>query len=436
MLRCVRRRIVLIGLPVQLAAALVIQVAARSASLSGHGVSITEALRRPVTGPLRGSVCPAGAVSLAPGASIQRAVNTHPGRTTFCLKAGVHTLGGAITPKTGNTFVGELGAILDGTGWKTTDSTQGAFRAHNEDIDDVTIRNLVIRSMPQRGIHAFSWASDRWTIEHNEIAGNNVGVLVPHASVVRANYIHHNVGNASSSIPAERGGGYIVYQATDVVFEQNELAHNGSEQKVTQSSDVTFRGNFVHHNEENGIWYDGDNVRSVIEANIVEDHPGTGVFYEISGRGVIRQNAIRRSGDHGVLISTSQDVEVHHNMLEDNFRGIQYFLNCGAVGGGAISWDLTNNTVSGNAVSIGAKPESLAAGLSHTSDCAPGRIVMYMNASKRLEFVDNRYIVPSADGRYWLWGSGSGSLKSFSEWQGIGHDRRGARQEPRPLERR
>ena len=42
------------------------------------------------------------------------------------------------------------GAILDGSGWSTADDTQAAFRAHNEDIDYVTIRNLVIRNMPQR----------------------------------------------------------------------------------------------------------------------------------------------------------------------------------------------------------------------------------------------------------------------------------------------
>ena len=40
----------------------------------------------------------------------------YPGATTFCLRAGVHDLTSSITPKTGNTFVGEYGAILDGTG--------------------------------------------------------------------------------------------------------------------------------------------------------------------------------------------------------------------------------------------------------------------------------------------------------------------------------
>src|SRR5262245_56924072 len=105
--------------------------------------------------------CPVGAVDLPPGTDIQRAVDASPTGTTFCLKAGVHAITSAITPKTGNTFVGEYGAILDGSRWTTADLTQAAFRAHNQDIDDVTIRNLVIQHMPQRGIHAFPWMSDR-----------------------------------------------------------------------------------------------------------------------------------------------------------------------------------------------------------------------------------------------------------------------------------
>ena len=205
-------------------------------------------------GPQRTITCPAGAVDVPIGADIQRVVDARPSGTTFCLKAGVHAITAAITPKSGHTFVGEYGAVLDGTGWKTTDRTQGAFRAHNQDVDDVTIRNLVIRNMPQKGIHAFRDFSDRWTIEFNEIASNQTGVSFPNHSVLRNNYIHHNVGNPSASDPAERGGGYAGYQATDTILDTNEIAYNGPEQKVMESVNVTFRNNFVHHNVGDGIW--------------------------------------------------------------------------------------------------------------------------------------------------------------------------------------
>ena len=266
-----------------------------------------------VVGPQSDISCPVGAVDLPRGTDIQRVVDAYPGGTAFCLKAGVHAITGAITPKTGDVFVGEYGAILDGTRWTTADQTQAAFRAHNQDIDDVTIRNLVIQHMPQRGIHAFPWMSDRWIVEYTEITGGQVGIQVGNQSVVRHSWIHHNVGNPFSPIPVERGGGYSVYQSTDVLFEHNEISYNGPEQKVSLSTNVTFRDNFVHHNRWDGIWYDGDNVGSLIEGNRVEDHPGSAIFYEISGRGVIRNNVVRRSGEHGVFISTSKEVEIYNN---------------------------------------------------------------------------------------------------------------------------
>ncbi len=376
-----------------------------------------------VVGPQPSISCPVGAVDLPPGTDIPRAVDAYPGGTTFCLRAGMHGVTSAITPKTGDTFVGEYGAVLDGTRWTTADLTQAAFRSQNQDIDDVTIRNVVIQHMPQRGIHAYPFMSDRWIVEYTEISGGQVGVQLGNQSVVRHSFIHHNVGNPFSPVPSDRGGGYHLYQATDVLFENNEISYNGPEQKVSLSTNVTFRDNFVHHNRFDAIWYDGDNIGSVIEGNTVEDNPGSGIFYEISGRGVIRNNVVRRS-EHGVFISTSRDVEIDNNTLEDNFRGIQYFVTCSAIGGGAIGWDLVNDIAHSNIVKVGAASGSYASGLSYTSDCVPRQIAAYVNGSKRLQFADNRYAVPSVIGNYWLWGAGS--LKPFSDWQVLGLDRQGS----------
>ena len=41
-------------------------------------------------GPQASITCPAGAVSIMPGQSVQSSVNVYPGTTTFCLRAGVH----------------------------------------------------------------------------------------------------------------------------------------------------------------------------------------------------------------------------------------------------------------------------------------------------------------------------------------------------------
>lgn len=362
-------------------------------------------------GPQPTITCPVGAVAILPGQSIQAAVNAGAATSTFCLKAGLHALTGAITPKSGQTFVGEFGAILDGSGWQTADTTQGAFRAHNQDIDDVTIRNLVIRHMPQRGIHAFADFADRWTIESNEITGTHTGLSVGKASIVRANRIHHNAG-----------GGYGAYRGHGTVFDNNEIAYNGSEQKIVQATGVVFRNNWVHHNTHDGIWYDADNTNAVIEGNTVEDHPREGIFYEISGNAIIRNNSIRRSGSSGLFLSTSRDTEISGNTLEDNRYGLWFFVACSRVGAGNVKADLTNNTAHDNTIRI-TNTTHLTSVLTST-DCAGGLELPYTSGAKKNTFQNNRYFVPTVTGRWWAWGLGQ--LKTWSDWRALGQDATGS----------
>jgi parallel beta-helix repeat protein len=374
----------------------------------------------PVTsayGPQASITCPASAVQIQPGQPIQTAVNGNPGTTTFCLRAGVHSLTSSITPKTGNTFVGEYGAILDGSNWSTTDTTQAAFRAHNQNIDYVTIRNLVIRKMPQKGIHAYYWLTpDHWTIENNEITGSHTGLTFPDHSLIRNNYIHHNYGNPAGATAAERGGGYGGYYASYTTFENNEISYNGKEQKVMESTNVTFRNNFVHHNQGDGIWYDGGNPGALVEGNRVEDNARNGIFYEASDGSVIRNNTIRRSGDTGVFISTSKNAEIYGNTVENNFRAITYFINCGGMVGRTI--DLQNNWAHNNIIRVGTQSGAFATGLSYTSDCSPAQVTLYHSSTKNNRFSSNTYYVPDVNGWLWLWNG----LKQWFPWQGIPQD--------------
>ena len=141
----------------------------------------------------------------------------------------------------------------------------------------------------------YYWMSDHWTIEYNEIASNKMGLESAPNFTIRNNYIHHNVGNASSSNPAERGGGYLVVRADNTTFDSNEIAYNGPEQKVGQSANVTFRNNFVHHNVCAGIWYDTNtNAGALIEGNRVEDNGRIGIALESSIGATIRNNTVRR----------------------------------------------------------------------------------------------------------------------------------------------
>ena len=358
-------------------------------------------------GPQSTITCPAGAVSILPGQFIQSFVNLNPGGTTFCLAAGVYNLTSAITPKTGDVFVGEYGAILDGSGWSTSDDTQAAFRAHNQDIDYVTIRNLVIRNMPQRGIHAYYYMSDHWTVEYNEItASRNLGIVFPGTSTIRNNYIHHN-----------SYGGYMADYSSGTTLESNEIAYNGTQQKVSESANVTFRNNYVHNNAGAGIWFDSDNTSAVIEGNRLEDNGSNSIWFEIGSGVIIRNNVIRRSADTAIFISTSKNADIYGNTLENNSRGITYFVNCPSVGGGAISFDLANNSSHDNTITVGTQTYPFAAVFNY-SNCTSTQVAPYANGSKSLTFTHNTYHVPSTSGQYWYWVD----FKTWTQWQGIPQD--------------
>jgi len=363
-------------------------------------------------GPTTSITCPAGAINIFPGTSIQSVVNSYGTNTTFCLRSGTHFVNSPVTPKTGDTFIGEYGAIVDGNGWATNNDADAAFRAYNDDIDFVTIRNLVIRNL-RRGIHAGwpSLAPDHWTIENNEIGPNYSGIQFPASSTVRNNYIHNNTYS-----------GYIGNSASNSLLENNEIAFNGWEQKVTLATNVTFRGNFVHHNNGAGIWFDSDNTNVLIEGNRVEDNGWVGIFYEISDTAIIRNNAIRRNGDAGVMLSTSKNTQVYNNTLDNNFRGITYFLNCGAVGNGTIIYDLKNNSSYDNTVTTTASG-AWATNFSYTSNCTATQVAPYKNGAMNLTYTHNTYDVTSpATGQYWYWDG----FKTWSEWQAMGQDTTGS----------
>jgi parallel beta-helix repeat protein len=391
-------------------------------SASGGGSGGGGSISNSGVGPQPTIACPAEAVAIWPGTEIQGVVDTFPGNTTFCLKAGTFSIKSSITPKTGDTFVGEYGAILDGSGWSTSDATQGAFRAHNQDIDYVTIRNLFIRNMPQSGIHTYYWMSDHWTIEYTEIAYAKIGLEFSPNFTIRNNYIHHNVGsNPTSSNPAERGGGYQGFRSDNTIFDSNEIAYNGLEQKVGMSANVTFRNNFVHHNMRDGIWYDtNSNAGAVIDGNRVEDNGRIGIAFESSVGGTISNNTVRRNAGDGIFISMSQNAQIYSNTLEANFGGIEYFLNCDSL---SLGEDVKNNAAHDNTIIVGTQSYTYASAFSYLSSCSSTQLAPYLNGSKNLTFSRNVYKVPSLSfDRYFFWGA----WKFWNEWQAMGQDAGGS----------
>jgi parallel beta-helix repeat protein len=187
---------------------------------------------------------------------------------------------------------------------------------------------------------------------------------------------------------------------------------------------VVFRNNFVHHNAADGIWYDTGNVGVLVEGNRVEDNGREGISHEVGGSAIIRNNTIRRNKSSGIFVATSKNTEIYGNTLEDNYRGIQFFLNCAAVGGGTLKYDLYNVYAHDNSVRVPTTSGAWGNALSYISSCTTTQVAPYLNGSKSLRFVHNTYRVPSLMTKYWMWGLMS--FRYWVEWQNLGQDQTGA----------
>ena len=124
-----------------------------------------------------------------------------------------------------------------------------------------------------------------------------------------------------------------------------------------------------------------------------------------------------------MFISTSKNAQIYSNRIDSNFRGILYYVNCTAVGGGAIGFDLANNSAHGNTIIVSSQSGAFANGFSYSSACSSTQAAPYMNGSKNLTFTRNSYSVPSLGGRYWLFWD---SVKYWGQWQSLGLDVEGA----------
>ncbi len=85
---------------------------------------------------------PADAIPVAVGADLQSLVDAAPAGSTFWIEAGVHRMQ-SVTPKDGDHFIGEHGAVLNGArlitefdreghNWVATGQNQEGFRSGTE----------------------------------------------------------------------------------------------------------------------------------------------------------------------------------------------------------------------------------------------------------------------------------------------------------------
>ncbi|AYL39191.1 right-handed parallel beta-helix repeat-containing protein [Streptomyces fungicidicus] len=306
------------------------------------------------------SGAPAGAVTVDPSVTGDVAAKTRnsPPHTTFWLRPGTHRLAAdryaQVVPKTGNVYLGAPGAVLDGR--KTNQYAFGGTAR------DVTLRHLTVQGFVaphDEGVVNHD-SADGWVIEHSTIQNNSgAGLMAGARQRVRANCLR---ANGQYGMNAYKAGGPL----RDLVVEGNEITGNNTDDwerkrpgcgctggvKFWSVDGADIRGNWVHDNRGAGLWADTNNNDFRIEENVLEANDGAALIYETSYNAVVRENTIRRnnwvegrkSADRGdsfpfatVYVSESggepripartDRIEIHRNVLEDNWSGITLWEN-------------------------------------------------------------------------------------------------------------
>jgi hypothetical protein len=301
-----------------------------------------------------------------------------------------------------------------------------AIRSTNTGI---TVKNLVVEKV---GNQAQEGAIDdqgaNWVIEYNDVRynhGHNVHADA-NGSIIRRNKIHH-------SMQMGFGG-----TGDNLTMEYNEINHNnrdnsydagweGGGGKWAETNQLTMRGNWSHHNNGVGLWTDINNINTLYENNYLNNNTEAGIEHEISYAATIRNNvsvdnspnattAFYQGGQ--IQIAESPDVEVYGNTVRgrDGIGGRAQNRGTGTFG----PWEIHNLNVHDNDIEVSDLGGwHLAAAI--VSDDASQQPAVWTSWNNHYEA--NDYFVPTTDA-FWDW---SDSLKTWAQWQALGHDDTGTR---------
>lgn len=352
-----------------------------------------------------------GDVRFDPGDAVASVVAGSANGTVFVFSPGVYS-GVSIEPKSGQKFLGEAGAVLDGKG------AEFAFRSN---VPNVTVDGLEIKGYrpgPKEGV--VDGIRD-WVVSNNHIHHNaEVGVKATTGWKVLGNNIHHNgrYGLTGSGVSILVEGNEIAYNSTDY-----GITGSSGGTKFVQTDGLVLRGNYVHHNFGNGLWADINNQGYLIEDNIVVGNQKSGIDVELGCGGTVRNNRLEENGSKdphpnwmsgsGILVSNARDVEVYGNVLVNNTKGI------GAIHRdrtGSPSYpnvtkcvpDLKNLNVHNNVIT---QSSDAAAGLDANHD--EGQVFSSWNN----RFHNNTYNVGNGDQFRW-----KGKWITITEWKTAGNN--------------
>jgi hypothetical protein len=352
-------------------------------------------------------------VSARPGRNLQAMINARGAGATFCLKPGTYRIPIPLIPKARQRFVASQRrrAILTGNG------VTGSFAFNGQGVAGVEIRGLVVRDFvpPDLGGYAAIKAGPGWRVIDNQIGPNrNTGLYHEARSVVRGNLIKWNSLSGIGGFKAHRS---LVVNNVLVRNGNSRVSGKATAAKWLGSIGLVVRGNYFHHNWNNSLWLDGDNLDSLVEDNIVADNFGKGIHYEISCAGVIRRNVVKRNTGPGILVVASRNVDVSRNIVTGNGDGIHVSHQDRTSENGAndkCRWVTGRVRIHHNKIKMTRGTTGL-----WTFQASDGNAIF---RDGRVRFSANSYLVARRVRRPFLWANGD---RTWPGWRLYGQDRDG-----------
>lgn len=173
--------------------------------------------------------------------------------------------------------------------------------------------------------------ADKATVE-NVVISYNAGVGLAWANPRNNSTVTNSVFARNGSIgfgPAGQSGTRSGLLVEDNVFSQNNAEHFGANCNVAcgqgnikfaRMTDFTVRNNLIEGApgpQAYGFWCDIDCKDAVIANNTVRDNGASGIFYEISSKGIIAGNLVENNGQKGILVG-SATTKVWNNTVRTN----------------------------------------------------------------------------------------------------------------------
>jgi len=370
-------------------------------------------------------------VQVAPGDDLQRLIDRHHRRSTFCFASGVY-------PLTGTLWTGDKFPILDLRAGAVIDGQDGGFVGINgpdgpADLPGTRILGGVFQHFGNASVVVRRNNVIRGT-EFRENFNAGLVILGDDARVSHVNTHHNGQYGLSVTQPCIGCPG-----PTGVTIEDSEIAFNNTRHldpgndaggaKFSAGTDgMIVRRNEVHDNYGMGLWWDGSSKNARVYGNKIYDNRNAGILYEISFGGT----------------------KIHHNKLIDNGMGdgtgtedwtvdvqLGVASSDGSRGGhGGI--EIYANTIDGAAYPLGV--------VSHVGRPTTKQVHVHDNllilraASSRVGGADqtgtgemfrpsagnrfraNTYRVLDPKAAYWAW---NGETLRWAQWQAIGHDANG-----------